>query len=168
MVILLGADLKCHELVGWRAWRRLASCDKIGSWSPDGILDNVRDEERKDHADEPTQDGDVCFMCAGTYEDGPEHEDTEGYSAGIDEEPYCRTMAMSALSVFLMNGMDGHRYTHTHRYALNFGVWVSNGKIIQKEHAVKGLGEELDLRLSRQLIYSLLELTYARAELTRI
>jgi hypothetical protein len=75
---------------------------------------------------------------------------------------------MSAKSIFLMSGMDGHRYTHTHRHALDFGVWVSNSKIIQKEHAVKGLGEELDLRLSRQSIDSPLELTCVRAELTRI
>jgi hypothetical protein len=154
VVVLLGANLECHELVGGRAGRWLASRDQVGSWSPDGVLDDVGDEEGEDHADEPPQDGDVCFVRAGTDNDSPEHQDAERHCAGIDEEPYCTTAAMSALAMFLVSGLNGHGDTHTHRDALNLGVWVSNGKIVQKEHAVKGLGEELDLRLCRQSIDS--------------
>jgi hypothetical protein len=42
----------------------------------------------------------------------------------------------------------------TNRNALDFGVWISNGEVVEKEHAVKGFGQELDLRLSRQLASS--------------
>jgi hypothetical protein len=42
----------------------------------------------------------------------------------------------------------------TNRNAFDFGVWVSNCEVVEKEHAVEGFGQELDLRLSRQLISS--------------
>lgn len=34
--------------------------------------------------------------------------------------------------------------------AFDFGVWVANCEVVEVEHAVEGLGEELELRLYRQ------------------
>jgi hypothetical protein len=36
---------------------------------------------------------------------------------------------------------------HTQRHALDFGVRIADGKVIQKEHAMEWFGEELHLRL---------------------
>jgi hypothetical protein len=91
MVVLFGADFKRNELMRWCAWRRLASRDEIGSWSPDSVLDDVGNEQRKDHAYEPAQNCDVCFVCARTEDESPKDQGAEGHCAGIDEEPYCTT-----------------------------------------------------------------------------
>jgi hypothetical protein len=41
----------------------------------------------------------------------------------------------------------GALLVRTHRHALDLSVWVANVQIIEEEHAVKGLSEELYLRL---------------------
>jgi hypothetical protein len=87
MVILLGAHFECNELVCRRAWCGFTSCDEVGAWASDGVLDDVGYEQGQDHADEPAEDCDVGFMCARAEEEGPEHEGAEREGAGVDEEP---------------------------------------------------------------------------------
>lgn len=87
VVVLLGADFECDKLVRGRTWRRLASRNEVGPRASDGVLDDVGDEEREDHANEPAEDRDVCFVRAWAHEKGPEDEGAEGYGAGVDEEP---------------------------------------------------------------------------------
>jgi hypothetical protein len=38
-------------------------------------------------------------------------------------------------------------YVRTHGHTFDFGVWVANVQVVEEEHAVKGLSEELYLRL---------------------
>lgn len=42
----------------------------------------------------------------------------------------------------------GCETVRTNRHALDFGVGIGYGKVIEEEHAVERLGEELDLCLS--------------------
>ena len=63
----------------------LASCDEVGTRSSDGVFDEVRDEEGEDEGDEPSEDGDVRFMCAGANDEGPCDQSAERYGACIDE-----------------------------------------------------------------------------------
>jgi hypothetical protein len=49
----------------------------------------------------------------------------------------------------------------THVYALGFGVWVANGEVVEVEHAVEWLGEELELCLVRQHPTLFLTCSYA-------
>lgn len=87
VVVFLGANFERDKLVRRRAWCRFAASDQIRSWPPHSILNHIGDKQRKDHAYEPAQNRDVRFMRAGADEDGPEDQDTEGYSARVDEEP---------------------------------------------------------------------------------
>ena len=58
-MICLGADFECDQLVIWCSGRRLASCDEVGTWSSNGVFDEVGDEEGENEGDEPSEDGDV-------------------------------------------------------------------------------------------------------------
>lgn len=87
MMVLLGANLVCDELVVRRAWFWFASCDEIGSWSADCILYKVCDEKREDERDKPPEDGDVRFVSARADNEGPGQERAEGDSARINEQP---------------------------------------------------------------------------------
>lgn len=94
MVVLLGADLVCDELVVWSARLRLASCNEIGTRPADGVFDEVGYEERKNERYEPSEDGDVGFVGARAHDDGPHDEGTEGNSACVDEEPSCLKLVL--------------------------------------------------------------------------
>lgn len=37
-------------------------------------------------------------------------------------------------------------YTRTHRYTLDFSMWVSNCEVVEEEHAMERFGEELNLQ----------------------
>jgi hypothetical protein len=67
VVVLLGADFECNELVRRRAWSGFTSRKQIWSRPPDCVLDDVGYEEREDHAYEPAENRDVCFVRARAY-----------------------------------------------------------------------------------------------------
>jgi hypothetical protein len=91
VVVCLGADFKRDELMRGCPWRGLAPRNEVRAWSPHRVLDNVGYEEREDHAYKPAEDRNVDFVCAGPDNDGPEDQEAEGDSAGVDEEPYYNT-----------------------------------------------------------------------------
>lgn len=70
-----------------RAGCWFAARDEVRPRTADGVLDDVGYEQREQHADEPAEDGDVRFVCAGAEGEGPGGEDAEGNGAGVDEEP---------------------------------------------------------------------------------
>lgn len=84
----------CAHLVGYQSVRRrvgswLATCNQVGSWPAHSILDNVREEEGENHADEPAENGHVCFVRARASDERPCDECTKGHCAGVDEQPGC-------------------------------------------------------------------------------
>jgi len=87
MMVCLRADFERNELVRRCSWLGLAARDEIWSWSSDGVLDHVCNEQREYHADEPAEYCDVRFVRAGADDEGPEDEGAEGDRAGVDEEP---------------------------------------------------------------------------------
>jgi hypothetical protein len=138
VVVRLGANVEGDKLMGWSACSRSAPCDEIWPWSPHGVLDHIRNEHGQDHTNEPSENGDVCFVCAGACEKCPYDESSEGYGAGVYEEPCYHFLAVY---------MHGSEANHTQRHALDFGVRVADGQVVQNEHAMEGFGEELHLRL---------------------
>ena len=58
----LRADVYRYQPLGRRSLGRLTSRQKIRSGSTDCVLDDIRDESRKEQADEETKQGDMCFM----------------------------------------------------------------------------------------------------------
>jgi hypothetical protein len=48
VLVLLGADFVCDELVVRCAWLGLASRNEIGSWPSNGVLDEIRNKECED------------------------------------------------------------------------------------------------------------------------
>jgi hypothetical protein len=87
VVVFLGAHFERNELVCRCAGRGLTSRDEVWSWSTHSVFDYVGDEEREDHAYEPSEYGDVCFVGAGADEDGPKDQYAERDGTGVDEEP---------------------------------------------------------------------------------
>lgn len=95
MVVLFCTNLKCNKFVVWCARRGLATCDEVGTWSSDSVLDQVGNEECKDERYEPSKDRDVRFVSSGLKDKGPYNEYAEGYCACVDEEPRCRYISAS-------------------------------------------------------------------------
>jgi hypothetical protein len=145
VVVRFGADFKCHELVRRRAGRGFASRNQVWTRSPDCVFDDVGYEECEQHANEPAEEGDVGFVCAGAHQDSPKDEGSEGDGAGVDEEPYC----VSRVSLVWVWGKGSGR--RTNRHAFDLGVGVGEREIVEGKHAVEGFGVELDLRLVGQL-----------------
>ena len=127
-MIRFGADVKGDELVCGRARSGFASSDEIGAGTTDGVLDHVGDEHGEDHADEPAENCNVRFVRSRAQDKGPGDEDGEGHGAGVDEEPG-----------------DGDAFV--------FCVGVVDGEVVEEEHAVEGLGEELYLCLVCQFCF---------------
>ena len=89
VVVLLSADLESDELVIRGALCGFAARNQVGARAADGVLDQVREEERQYEADYPAQDRDVRFVGSRPKEEGPEDEEGERESTGVDEEPDC-------------------------------------------------------------------------------
>ena len=123
MVVCLGADLECDELMGGRAGRRLASRNEIWAGAPNGILDHIGDEAGENHADHEAKYCNVRLVRPRTNDKRPCDEHSEGDKARIYEKP-------------------------NDRYALDFGMRVPNRQVVEEKHAVEGLGEELYLCLA--------------------
>jgi hypothetical protein len=96
MVICLGADFECNQLVIRCAWRRLASRNEIGSWSADGVLHKVGNEKREQKGNEPSQDCYVRFVTAGPEDESPYDEGAEWYCACVDKEPCCEYVSFQS------------------------------------------------------------------------
>jgi hypothetical protein len=122
VVVCLGADFECDECVCRRPRGGFAARDEIGAWPADGVLNHVGQEEGQDHAGEPAEQGDVRFVGARARDADPGDEDKQRDGAGVYEEP-------------------------GYVYALVQGVRVGDAQVGEVEHAVEGLGEELDLQL---------------------
>lgn len=75
VVVCFGAHFVCNELVGGSAGFWLASSKKIGARAAYGVFHDVRDEEREEHADQPPEYCDVCFMCSWAHDKRPCDED---------------------------------------------------------------------------------------------
>jgi hypothetical protein len=89
VVIRLGAHGDCHECVRGCTRCGFAAREEVGARAPDGVFDDVGDEEGEQQAGEPAEECDVRFVGAGAGEQGPEDERGEGEGAGVDEEPCC-------------------------------------------------------------------------------
>ena len=87
MVVRLCTDFKRDELVVGCAWFGFASRDEVGAWSPNSVLDEVRDEQGKDERNEPPEDGDMRLVCTWANDESPRYKDTERYGASVNEQP---------------------------------------------------------------------------------
>lgn len=72
VVVCLGADFPGDEDICWCSGGRFAAREEVGARSADGVLDHVGQEQRQDHADQPAEQRDVGFVCAGAGHEGPE------------------------------------------------------------------------------------------------
>jgi hypothetical protein len=81
----------------------------------------------------------VGFVRARAHQDGPEDERAQRDSARVYEQPdYTSRLALHVRKSAAVDAFD-------------FGVWIPNCEVVEEEHAVKGLGQELNLHLSRQI-----------------
>jgi hypothetical protein len=127
VVVCLSTHLERDKRVFRCPWGWFAARDEIGARAADSVLDHVCQEERQDHAGQPPEQRDVRFMCAWPRHGDPGDEDEQGDGAGVYEEP-------------------------GYVYALVQGVREANAQVREVEHAVEGLGEELDLQLGCQYL----------------
>lgn len=116
VMIRLGTDLVCDELVGGRTGRGLASRNEVWSRSTDGVLDHVGDEAREDQTDDQPENGNMCFVCPWAEYKRPYDKYTQGHGRRVDEQP---------------------SYWHT----LDFGMGVIDSEVIEEEHAMEGFDE---------------------------
>lgn len=122
MVVRLCAHLERDQHVARGAGGGFTAREEVGPRPTDSVLDHVRQEQGQNHAGQPAKQGDVRLVGAGAGHKGPEDEGAEGHCAGVDEEP-------------------------GDAYALVQGVRVGDAQVGEVEHAVEGLGEELNLEL---------------------
>jgi len=59
----------------------------------------------------------------------------------------------------------GRISVRTYRHAFDFSVWVTDCEVVEEEHAVKGFSQELDLRLSCQLVLIRMLRTWLRTSI---
>lgn len=87
MVVRFCTDFVCDELMVRRAWLGFATCNKVGAWSSNSVLDEVRDEQSKNERNKPPQDSDMRFVSTRANNESPRHNDTERHGASVNEQP---------------------------------------------------------------------------------
>lgn len=122
VVVGLGADVDGDEDVAGGAGAGLAAGDEVRAGPPHGVLHDVGQERGEDQADGQPEDGAVLLVeaGAGARHDGvPGEQDAEGREQRVHE-------------------------IQPHRDALDLGVREGDAQVVDVEHAVEGLDEELD------------------------
>lgn len=75
---------------------------------------------------------------------------------------YTKSQTVSRVS----NAYQGQEcgVVRTDRHALNFCMWILDGQVVQEEHAMEGLHEELYLRQISQTSCNYMERTYKHVD----
>ena len=118
--VWFGAEVLRDEGVWWCATPRFAASEEVWPWAANSVFDHVSCKGREGQACQKAESGNVGFVGGAVEEEGVEEDDCQWNDTGVEEEPW-------------------------ERDAFVGGVWVLNVDIVEEEHAVEGLEEELHL-----------------------
>ncbi|TPX13662.1 uncharacterized protein E0L32_005865 [Thyridium curvatum] len=122
VVVRLGADLEGDELVLRGAGRGLAARDEVRAGPANGVLDDVGQGRGQDEGDGEAEDRHVVRVRGRAGDEVVEQDEAQR-----DEED------VALLQIL------------THWHALNFRMREGDVEVVDREHAVERLDEELDL-----------------------
>lgn len=106
MVVCLYANFDRDHLMLWctRLW--LTSRNQVGPWPSNGIFEEIGEEGSRDDCDYEAEERNVGCVKGGSKGYGPDDQDNERESCGVDEEPDWRLVVSEGPKI----GAKGQTY----------------------------------------------------------